>query len=61
MKCWHCNNFFLVFNIDIKNVNKIIGNIEGLLTLEKEFIKKSIKARKEEILDKAHQKIGKTI
>ena len=37
------------------------NDTEGLLPLENEFIKKSIKVRKEEILDKAYQKISKTI
>lgn len=51
----------IIPRINIEKINNIIDDIEGLLPLEKEFIKKSIKVRKEEILDKAYQKISKTI
>lgn len=45
----------------MEKINKIIDYTEALLTLEKEFIKKSIKVRKEEILDKVYHNISKTI
>ena len=51
----------IIHRINIEKINNIIDDTEGLLPLEKEFIKKSIKVRKEEILDKAYQKISKTI
>ena len=51
----------IIPRINMEKINNIIDDTEGLLPLEKEFIKKSIKVRKEEILDKAYQKISKTI
>ena len=42
-------------------INKIIDDTETLLPLEKNFIKKSIKIRKEEILDRAYHNISKTV
>ena len=50
----------IVPRIDMNKINKIIDDTKGLLPLEKEFLKSSIKLRKEEILDKAYDKVSKT-
>lgn len=50
----------VVPRIDMEKINNIIDRTEGLLPLEKDFLKQSIKIRKEELLDKAYKKISKT-
>lgn len=51
----------IVPRINMDKINKIIDDTETLLPLEKRFIKKSIKVRKEEILDRAYHNISKTV
>lgn len=51
----------IVPRIEINKIYNIIDNTLGLLPLEKDFLKQSIKIRKEEILDKAYRKISKTV
>lgn len=51
----------IVPRINMDKINKIIDDTETLLPLEKNFIKKSIKIKKEEILDRAYHNISNTV
>ena len=56
-----CNEAIMriVPSIDLQNINALIENVEQLSNLQKEFLKRILKLRKELILDDAYNKLQK--